>query len=425
MNIDIQEITRNTTERLKSLFDEETDYFQWGFIVGAFLLALPLAAILRRRVFHSEGKVQAVIRKFFRSERLISAFPFTLAILLWLIYAIRSAAVSPCSFIHNAAVFMSAFTAMNIATVLSRGGVAPKFIGSIIFTIFALKLFGIFESVKAFLTDFSFNLGELEINVWAIIVAVSILLILLWLASLTTKFIDLKVEKQKNIPPSIKVLVSKVSRFLLFIIAFLASMQVAGISLSALTVFTGALGLGLGFGLQKIISNLISGVILLLDKSIKPGDVIEVAGTYGRINYLRTRYVSVITRDGKEFLIPNEDLITNPVINWSFSSNAVRIKADVGISYDADLPEAMRICRECLSDIDRVLQSPEPVCLVKEFGDSSINLQIRFWIKDPTNGVSNVKSSVLVEIWKALKENNISIPYPQRDLHIRSGSLKQ
>ncbi len=228
---------------------------------------------------------------------------------------------------------------------------------------------------------------------------------------------------RSDIPPSIKVLLYKATKFLFYTVATLASLSIAGVDLASLTVFTGALGLGIGFGLQKVISNLISGVIILLDKSIKPGDVIEVDGTYGWINSLHTRYVSVRTRDRKEHLIPNEDLVTNKVINWSFSDNNVRIKADVGVSYDTDIPQALEILTSCVEGIDRVLKNPKPVALLISFGDSSINLQLRFWINDPAAGVTNCRSQVMLNIWQKFKEAGIQIPYPQRDLHIVSSKI--
>ena len=163
-----------------------------------------------------------------------------------------------------------------------------------------------------------------------------------------------------------------------------------------------------------------SGVIILLDKSIKPGDVIEIDGTFGWINSIRTRYISVITRDRKEILIPNEDFVTNKVVNWSFTDRIVRIKADVGVSYCTDIPEAIEICKNAIKGIPRVLNDPLPNCLMMGFGDSSIDLQIRFWIDDAPQGVSNIRSEVLLAVWKAFKEHNIHIPFPQRDLHIKS-----
>ena len=157
---------------------------------------------------------------------------------------------------------------------------------------------------------------------------------------------------------------------------------------------------------------------------MQPGDVIEIDGTYGWINNLRTRYVSVITRDGTEHLIPNEDLITQHVINWTFTDNKIRIKVGFGISYDADPHQAIPLAIEAAKAVDRVLDNPNPVCNLTEFGDNSVNFELRFWISDPINGVGNVKSKVLLNLWDALKENNIEIPFPQRDLHIRSSSIE-
>ena len=182
----------------------------------------------------------------------------------------------------------------------------------------------------------------------------------------------------------------------------------------------GAVGVGIGFGLQKVVSNLVSGLILLIDRSIKPGDVIEIEGTYGWINSLRARYASVITRDGKEHLIPNEDLITNRVINWSFSDRNVRVRVPIGISYDSNPRLAIELCLQAAKLTSRTLMDPEPKCLLTGFGDNSIDLELRFWIDDPSNGVGNVRSAVLLSIWDKFNENNIEIPYPQRDIRIRN-----
>ena len=197
-------------------------------------------------------------------------------------------------------------------------------------------------------------------------------------------------------------------------------MNTLGVNLSAFAFIGGAIGVGVGFGLQKVVSNLISGVILLLDKSIKPGDVIEVGDSYGRIQSLGARYVSVVTRDGFEYLIPNEDLITQQVINWSFSSKLVRLKIGVGVSYGADIHKAMDLVVEAASGIDRVLTQPGPVCQLKNFGDSSVDLELRIWIADPEKGISNISSALRIAIWDAFQENGIEIPFPQRDLHIKS-----
>lgn len=218
-----------------------------------------------------------------------------------------------------------------------------------------------------------------------------------------------------------RVLSIKILNIALITIAILITISAAGIDLTALAVFGGALGVGLGFGLQKIFSNLVSGFILLMDRSIKPGDVIAIGQTYGWINHLNARYVSVITRDGIEHLIPNEVLITERVENWSFSNNLVRLKIPVGISYKSDVRHAMELCVDAAMMTPRILLNPEPRCLLRGFGDSSVDLELRVWIEDPANGRGNVLSEVLLGVWDRFHEHGIEIPYPQRDLHIRSG----
>ena len=416
---------------LLELVDDRQDYWQWAAITICLLGAITISILLSRTVFHPSAKLQRVLKRFFDPGKRIAGTPVIFCFLLWVTWAVRStwsanlveqgSAALPCSYIYTTTLLVTAFVLYQIATAVSKGSAAPKFLGGGMLFIFALHLFGWLDPLSTALQNISLPLGSLEINLWSILSAIVALLLLLWLVSLSTKFIDAFVKTREDIPPSIKVLIGKASRFTLYITAIVGALKIGGVPLGGLAIFSGALGLGLGFGLQKVISNLVSGVIILLDKSIKPGDVIEIDGTFGWINTLRTRYISVITRDRKEILIPNEDFVTNRVINWSFTDRVVRIKADVGVSYSTDVPEAIRICKEAVRTIPRVLKSPEPNCLLMGFGDSSIDLQVRFWINDAPQGVSNIRSEVLLAIWKALKDNNIEIPFPQRDLHIKSG----
>tara|TARA_R110002094_G_scaffold16436_4_gene27975 strand:- start:2187 stop:2795 length:609 start_codon:yes stop_codon:yes gene_type:complete len=197
-----------------------------------------------------------------------------------------------------------------------------------------------------------------------------------------------------------------------------------GIDLTALAVFGGAIGVGLGFGLQKVVSNFISGVILLLDKSIKPGDVIEISDTYGRINKLAARYTSVISRDGREHLVPNEDIITQTVINWTFSDQKVRRHLPVNVSYNCDIEVAMQLMMDAATESPRVIKNPEPRVLIKGFGDNGIDLELRMWIRDSENGVSNIASEVYLAIWHKFNAEGVEFPYPQRDIHIVSNKTR-
>ncbi len=288
------------------------------------------------------------------------------------------------------------------------------------FGIAALQSFGLLQPTFDFLGSLSFAVGKSNLSVLDLVNGIFILLFLLWMSSLLGSAGESKIRQLPNLPPSLQVLLAKVVRVFLIFLSFLVAMSTIGLDLSSFALLGGAIGVGIGFGLQKVVSNLVSGLILLLDRSIKPGDVIEIDNTYGWINSLRARYASIITRDGKEHLIPNEDLITNRVVNWSFSDKNIRVRVPVGISYDSDPRIAMALCVEAAQASGRVLNDPEPRCLLTEFGDNSVNLELRFWINDPSNGVGNARSEVLLGIWDRFKESGISIPFPQRDIHLKS-----
>jgi len=236
--------------------------------------------------------------------------------------------------------------------------------------------------------------------------------------------IDRRLRVSPGLSPSLQVLTAKSARVLLLVVAVVVALQTVGIDLTAFAVFSGALGVGIGFGLQRIVANLISGFILLLDHSIKPGDVVTVGNTYGWIEVLGARYVSVRTRDGIEHLIPNEELIVQRVENWSHSDKAVRLRIPIGVSYQADVRQAMQLCLDAANQVDRVLRVPAAVCLLLGFGDSSVDLELRIWISDPEKGRSNVRSAVLLNVWDEFRRHGIEIPYPQRDLHLRTSSLE-
>lgn len=420
-------------QTLLSLVDDRQDYWQWGSIGLCLVGAFALASILGRTLFSPGSHCHTVCKRFFNPGKSIGAVPVLFCINLWITWAVRSNwsiklvseghTALPCGYIYSTTLLVTAFVVYKIATAVSKGRSAPKFLGGGMLFIFALHLFGWLEPLSQALQSINLPIGSIDINLWEILSAFAALFMLLWLVGLSTRFIDAALKPRTDIPPSIKVVIGKTSRLVFYLGAIIGALKIGGVPLGGLAVFSGALGLGLGFGLQKVISNLLSGVIILLDKSIKPGDVIEIEGTFGWINSLRTRYISVITRDRKEILIPNEDFVTNKVINWSFTDRVVRIKADVGVSYSTDVPEAIRICAEAASSIPRVLKDPAPTCLLKGFGDSSIELQVRFWIDDAPQGVSNIRSEVLLAVWQAFRDNGIEIPFPQRDLHIKSGSL--
>ena len=271
--------------------------------------------------------------------------------------------------------------------------------------------------------NFTLPLGEFSISVYQVLATALLLAVLLSLAGFASRVTERRLREADWLTPAGRVLLNKSLRITLFVFAILITIGSVGIDLTALAVIGGAVGFGIGFGLQKVFSNLISGLILLMDKSIKPGDVITVEATYGWVNKLGARYVSIITRDGIEHLIPNETLITEPVSNWTHSDANTRLRIPIGVHYDTDLELATRLGVQAAQSQSRVLKDPAPRCLVKGFGESAIDLEIRFWIQDADSGVSNIKSAVILEVWRLFREHEIHIPYPQRDLHIKSGEI--
>jgi small-conductance mechanosensitive channel len=290
------------------------------------------------------------------------------------------------------------------------------------FAVATLNILDLVQPTILFLDSVGTRFGGVHLTVFEVLKAGVQLAVLLWAAMAGSRILEHRMRSVQGLTPSFQVLTGKLIRISLITVAFLIALSSVGIDLTAFAVFTGAVGVGVGFGLQKLVSNLISGVILLLDRSIKPGDVIEVGETFGWVSALNARYASVTTRDGKEWLIPNEDLITQRVTNLSFSSEQLRLLLPFGISYDSDVRLAIRLAVEAATEVSRVLTEPAPVCRLMGFGDSSVDLELRIWINDPVNGVVNVRSEILLNMWDKFHENGISIPFPQRDLHIKSGS---
>ena len=283
----------------------------------------------------------------------------------------------------------------------------------------ALSILDLMPQAVLLLDAMAVEVGSLRISALLILKAVVTLTALLWLAGFLSRATERRMERVKDLSPSMRVLAGKFARIGLFTIAMVLGLQTIGFDLTTITVFSGAVGLGLGFGLQKVVSNLVSGVILLLDKSIKPGDVISLGETYGSITSLGARYVSVVTRDGREYLIPNEDLITNQVINWTYSDEKVRLDVPFGVSYDSDPKLVRALAAEAAATVARVEEHPAPVCHLTAFGESSVDFLLRFWIDDPGKGVVNVKGEVLLALWEALHEAGVALPYRQHDIHVR------
>ena len=346
--------------------------------------------------------------------------PLVWLVSLWFaVFAARGAAW-PHHIMEGAVSLLTAWAVIRLASGLIRNPFWARAVAVSAWTIAALNLLGLLDPVMNTLDQMALNLGEFRLSVLGVIKAVLLSALFLYLASVASRIAETRINGSDSLTPSMRVLFGKFARVFLYALAIALALESVGINLAAFAVFGGAVGLGIGFGLQKVVSNLMSGVILLMDRSVKPGDVIAVGDTFGWINTLGARYVSVITRDGTEHLIPNEELISQRVENWSYSNSMIRQKVPIGIDYGADVHKARELAVQAADGVARVLKDPKPVCHLIEFGDNAVILELRFWIDDPQNGVANVRSEVQLKIWDLYHEHGVVFPFPQRDLHLRS-----
>jgi len=339
--------------------------------------------------------------------------------LLWFSMALVGLGERPNALLRTVATLLAAWIAIHLASQLVRNRAWAKLIAWSAWSLAALIILDVLAPMIAVL-EAQPIWPDSEISVWDIIRSTIALAVLLSVALYLASLLEARIRTSQTLSPTVQVLFTKSLKTVLVSLAVLFAINAVGIDLTGLAVLGGLGVVALGFGLQKIVSNLLSGVILLLDKSIKPGDIISVTGTYGWVTSLGGRYVSVVTRDGVEHLIPNETLISQPVENWTHTQRRTRLKVDVGVHHESDVREVIALCEEAARATERVLPDPAPKCLFIEFGESSLKLQLRFWIGDAQNGVQNVKSDVLLQIWDRFKQHGVRVPYPQRDLHIRS-----
>ncbi len=273
------------------------------------------------------------------------------------------------------------------------------------------------------LDAFGFDVGDYHVSLYRAVLMLLVVLAVLVAGRIGNAILRRTFRRMHRLDATQKLLGEKFAGVTLWLVLVLIGIDFLGISLTALTVFSGAFGLAIGFGLQKTFGNLISGIIMLMDRSIKPGDVISVGSgsdkTVGQVNRIGIRAVSVITRDQIEYLIPNELLMTSTVENWSFSTRDVRLKVPVGIAYGSDIELAERLMLQAAREHPRVHNEPEPSVWLHAFGDSAIQFEIQLWIDDPEAGVGNIRSDVLKRIWVLFVEHGVHLPFPQHDVHIR------
>jgi len=290
----------------------------------------------------------------------------------------------------------------------------------------AADFLGWMDPIIATLDSIGLAAGHTRITVWSALKLLFTLTLFVLVAAWISRWVDRRLKRLDTLAPSTRIGIAKFANAFIIGLSILLGLNAAGVDLTALTVLTGAVGLGLGFGLQSIAANFVSGFVLLMDRSIKPGDVISLSGqsgtsteNFGWVQELRGRYVVVRDRDGVEMLVPNQQLISNAVINWSYTDPRIRLKLPVRISYQDDPEQALQLLLVACEGQRRVLRDPLPVSRLMHFGDSGIELELRFWISDPQDGVNNVRSDVNRAIWRLFKERNITIPVTQHEVRMR------
>ena len=399
---------------------------QIGAIGVAYLIAWLFAAKIGQYLEKDIEKVKAHMRLVLSPVQFAIVLKYFFWLLLvWFCQVLFKEFTMPANLLRMALILLVAVLVIRLASFYIKSTFWSRFVYVTCLVVISLRIFKLWDPTVQLLDSMTIGLGKISISVWGLTEAI-IVFILLWAAaSAANRFIAHWLMTSTKLTYSDRTLLQRVIKAATVAVVILISLRAAGIHMTAIAVTGGAIGLGIGVGLQKIGSNMVSGILLLISKPIRQGDVIAFERnfddtTYGWITQIGLSYVQVETRSGSLLLIPNEAFVTQKIENLSFSNNLVRLNILFGISYESDLKKAITLAISSAMSIDRILKIPEPKCLVREFGDSTVNLQLRVWINDPKNGIANVKDAVLLAVWDSFHANGIEIAFPQRDLHLKS-----
>jgi len=364
----------------------------------------PLRLLMRVRVGHASIAVFAGLMTLARAVMLTSTWP------------------SRSYLLSVAANLAFAWLLIHLVTSVIRNAFIVRLVSLSAWLVAALSILGKLEPTLEVLDSVAIVLGGLRLTPLLLIKLGVLLALALWFTNVASNFAESRITRSGDLTPSIQVLLIKIIRFTLMIFAVALAMGAVGINLSALAIFSGAAGVGIGFGLQKIVANFISGIILLADKSVKPGDLVTIGDNTGRISAMNTRYISVAAGDGREFLIPNEDLVTQKVTNWTYTDKNTLVKVNFGTNYDADPRLVCKLAADVAATAPRAINGKPPNCILTEFAEAGMKFSLTFWIADP-DGMDNVKSEVMLALWDVFKREGIRVPYPVREIRVRGGAL--
>jgi small-conductance mechanosensitive channel len=403
-------------------------------LLGGWLAGVPL----RSRHRHRRIKEPTALNwKYFSAEGSVVILPVVMALFLVVLARGMMVAHFDVSVLDAAAHLIGAYILVRLGVLLFAASLGNKSwmqhwenrLTLLIWLAIAAEYLGWLDPIIAGLDSIGIATGKNRVTVWSVLKLLFTLTLFVLVAAWISRWVERRLKRLSNLAPSTRIGISKFANAFLIGLSILMGLNAAGVDLTALTVLTGAIGLGLGFGLQSIAANFVSGFVLLMDRSIKPGDVISLSGqsgtsteNFGWVQELRGRYVVVRDRDGVEMLVPNQQLISNAVINWSYTDPRIRLKLPIRVSYRDDPELALGILLAACEGQARVLREPAPVSRLMHFSDSGIELELRFWISDPQEGVNNVRSEVNRAIWRLFKEHGITIPVAQREIVVHNSS---
>ena len=378
----------------------------------------------------------ALTWQYLASQGIVVVAPVVVALLLVILaHGVLFAAHFDVTIMDAAVRLIGAYVAVRVGVFLFAASLGNKSwmqhwenrLTLLIWLAIAAEFLGWLDPIINALDSIGIAAGKTRITVWSILKLLFTLTLFVLVAAWISRWVERRLKKLTTLAPSTRIGIAKFANAFLIALSILMGLNAAGVDLTALTVLTGAVGLGLGFGLQSIAANFVSGFVLLMDRSIKPGDVISLSGqagtsteNFGWVQAMRGRYVVVRDRDGVEMLVPNQQLIANAVINWSYTDPRIRLKLPIRVSYHDDPELALQILLTACEGQRRVLRDPKPVSRLMHFGDSGIELELRFWIADPQDGVNNVRSDVNRAIWRMFKEQGVTVPVAQHEVLLRN-----
>ena len=422
---DLMEFVQTTARSVGAELSSPWFYLQFGLILAAAGIAYAADAAVRSHLdMTSLGKRWPVpLRRFIRvMAASASTAVFTLLVIISRVVMYHATWPSRSYLLMVAAKLGLAWLAIRLVTSVLRNAFIVKLVSVAAWFFAALSIVGQLDATVDLLDSYAIVLGGLRLTPLLVIKAGALLIIALWITNIASNFAEGKINSATDLTPSIQVLLVKIIRIGLLAVGVIIALGAVGIDLSALAVFSGAVGVGIGIGLQKIVANFISGIILLADKSVKPGDLVTIGDNTGRISAMKTRYISVAAGDGREFLVPNEDLVTQKVVNWTYTDKNTLVKITFGTNYEADPKLVCRLAIETASAHPRAQKGKPPNCLLTEFAEAGMKFSLTLWLADP-DGMDGVKSDVMLALWDAFKREGIRVPYPVREIRVRGGAL--